>query len=96
MVGNENEIETWRRAGTGLAAIQTVCHVFPGINMRELNRPLRDWLVSLLLPESVGKSTKFTAVYIPAVFFFWSFIVYIYHPFLHCLPRSSHVDYTTV
>lgn len=34
------EKNTWRRAGTGLAAIQTACHVLPGISMRELNRPL--------------------------------------------------------
>lgn len=27
-------------AGTGLAVIQTVCHVLPGINIRELSLPL--------------------------------------------------------
>lgn len=45
---------TWRRAGTGLAAVQTSCHVLPGISMRELSRPLRAWCVpSLKLLESV-------------------------------------------
>lgn len=45
--------KTWRLAGTGLAAVQTVCHVLPGINMRELNRPLRVWFLPPLLLESV-------------------------------------------
>lgn len=46
---------TWRRAGTGLADVQTVCQVLPGINMRELNRPFRAWFASSLLPESARK-----------------------------------------
>lgn len=36
---------TWRLAGTGLAASQTVFHVLPGISMRELNLPFFVWLV---------------------------------------------------
>lgn len=39
-------INTWRLADTGLAASHTVCHVLPGISIRELNLPFIGWFVS--------------------------------------------------
>lgn len=68
---------TWRRAGTGLAVIQTVCHVLPGINMRELNRPLGGWFASMLVLESMGKSTYILSICFSAYAIFRS---------VFCLP----------
>lgn len=49
---------TCLRAGTGLAMFQTDCHVFPGINIRELSRPFFTWFVSPLpLLAAVGKKS---------------------------------------